>query len=233
MKKRIINGIIIFIVILGISTITAYATSTYLYNSEDVSYDHGTNSITSDNVQGAIDELYAHATDYTEIRSMIYPVGSIYISVTDDTVAKVQARFGGTWEVFGQGKTLVGFNSSETEFDTIEETGGSKTINLSHSHTVNSHNHALAGYGRALVGRSTAALTTMAYKTGGASSAGYKYDRRLSGGTGIAGVNETPSDTTALEGNTGPSSPGTDSKLSATQSILQPYITVYMYKRVS
>ena len=34
-------------------------------------------------------------------------------------------------------------------------------------------------------------------------------------------------------GETTASSPGTNSKLSSSQSILNPYITVYMWKRVS
>lgn len=70
----------------------------------------------------------SYSTDnYNTLRPLIYPVGSIYISVTDDTVAKVEARYGGTWEVFGSGKTLVGVNSSDTDFSTVEKTGGSKS----------------------------------------------------------------------------------------------------------
>ena len=70
----------------------------------------------------------SYSTDnYNTLRPLIYPVGSIYISVTDDTVAKVEARYGGTWEVFGSGKTLVGVNTSDTDFSTVEKTGGSKS----------------------------------------------------------------------------------------------------------
>ena len=89
-------------------------------------------------------ELYIADTNRAnaqEIRDLIYPVGSIYISVEDDTSAKVQARFGGTWVAFGTGKTLVGYDANDTDFDTIEETGGEKEHTLtidempSHSHT--------------------------------------------------------------------------------------------------
>lgn len=79
----------------------------------------------------------------------IYPVGTIYTS----TVATNPAvTFGfGTWEAFGAGRVLVGQNTSDTSFDTLEETGGSKNaIVVSHSHpgTTNSaggHSHTFAG----------------------------------------------------------------------------------------
>lgn len=70
----------------------------------------------------------------------VYPVGSVYISVL---AANPSTLFGGTWVSIGNGKTLVGIDSSDTDFDTLEETGGAKTHTLtaaqsglpSHSHT--------------------------------------------------------------------------------------------------
>jgi hypothetical protein len=58
---------------------------------------------------------------------IIYPIGSIYISVVNTSPATL---FGGTWSAFGVGKTLVGLDSTDTEFDTVEETGGAKTVTL-------------------------------------------------------------------------------------------------------
>ncbi|MBP3766581.1 MAG: hypothetical protein J6G98_05315, partial [Bacilli bacterium] len=63
----------------------------------------------------------------------IYPVGSIYMSTTDNTVAKVQAKLGGTWEVYGDGKMIKSSTS------TAGTTGGSNTVTLS---TLNLPNHA-------------------------------------------------------------------------------------------
>jgi hypothetical protein len=57
--------------------------------------------------------------------SDIYPVGSIYISVNNTNPSSF---FGGTWEAFGAGKVLVGQDTNDTDFDTLEETGGSKYI---------------------------------------------------------------------------------------------------------
>ena len=61
---------------------------------------------------------------------MIYPVGSIYLSVNSTNPSSL---FGGSWIVFGAGRTLVGIDTSQSEFDVVEETGG----NLTHRHTSN------------------------------------------------------------------------------------------------
>jgi|TARA_B110000238_G_C16046106_1_gene403976 hypothetical protein len=68
----------------------------------------------------------------------VYPVGSIYTSVVSTTPA---THFGGTWVAIGAGKVLVGIDASDTDFDTVEETGGTKTHTLTldqipaHTHT--------------------------------------------------------------------------------------------------
>ena len=70
----------------------------------------------------------------------IYPVGSIYINATNSTNPGTLLGFG-TWVAFGAGRVPVGIDSSDTDFDTAEETGGSKTHTLtttelpSHTHT--------------------------------------------------------------------------------------------------
>ena len=48
----------------------------------------------------------------------MYPVGSIYISVKSTNPSSF---FGGTWTAFGTGKTLVGIDTSDTNFDTVEK----------------------------------------------------------------------------------------------------------------
>src|SRR5213075_2300680 len=68
------------------------------------------------------------------------PVGYVFTSV-DPT--SPQTMFGGTWVRIGQGRVLVGQDPTQTEFDTVGETGGEKTHALStgempnHSHTIN------------------------------------------------------------------------------------------------
>lgn len=67
----------------------------------------------------------------------LYPIGSIYISVIDVNPTNY---FGGTWEAFGTGRTLVGVDATQTEFNTVMKTRGEKT----HKLTINEmpgHNH--------------------------------------------------------------------------------------------
>lgn len=78
----------------------------------------------------------------TDILNLIYPVGSIYMSATLSTAAAVGTALGGTWVAWGAGRVPVGVDTTQTEFDTVEETGGEKTHTLildeipSHRHTI-------------------------------------------------------------------------------------------------
>ena len=74
-----------------------------------------------------------------------YPVGTIYETTSSDldTVEKVNAHFGGTWEFYGAGRVLVAKSTDDTEFDTIGETGGEKTHTLSVAE-MPSHSHSKA-----------------------------------------------------------------------------------------
>lgn len=53
----------------------------------------------------------------------MYPVNSIYISTNSTSPASL---YGGSWERYGKGRTLVSVNESDTDF-TAGTTGGSKT----------------------------------------------------------------------------------------------------------
>tara|TARA_Y100000748_G_scaffold282648_1_gene263122 strand:+ start:98 stop:598 length:501 start_codon:yes stop_codon:yes gene_type:complete len=75
----------------------------------------------------------------THMLETIYPVGSIYINAGVATNPGTLLGFG-TWSAFGTGRTIVGVDSSDTDFDAVRETGGSKTHTLtiaelpSHTH---------------------------------------------------------------------------------------------------
>ena len=70
----------------------------------------------------------------------IYPVGSIYINAAVATNPATLLGFG-TWAAFGAGRVMVGLDATDSDFDTAQETGGSKTHTLtiaempSHTHT--------------------------------------------------------------------------------------------------
>ena len=65
--------------------------------------------------------------------SLCNPVGSVYISVAN---TNPQTLFGGTWESFATGRTLVGVDASQDEFKTVMKIGGEKAhrleLNLKH-----------------------------------------------------------------------------------------------------
>jgi len=85
------------------------------------------------------------------IMNLIYPVGYI---VTLGVSTNPGTLFGiGTWTAIA-GKVIVGIDSTQTEFDTLNETGGAKTHTLTtaqipaHTHTVNNKwEYAPGGYG--------------------------------------------------------------------------------------
>ncbi len=68
---------------------------------------------------------------------LTYPIGSIYMSIKNTNPSSL---FGGTWVAWGTGRVPVGIDTSQTEFKTVEKTGGAKT----HKLTINEmpkHNH--------------------------------------------------------------------------------------------
>ena len=67
-----------------------------------------------------------------------YKVGDLFLTTRNENPS---LRFGGTWELFGKGKTLVCVDDSDSDFKTVKKTGGEKTHTLTinempnHSHT--------------------------------------------------------------------------------------------------
>ena len=100
-------------------------------------------SFDSAGLQTQLNALDTAKTTLTAVFSMIYPVGSIYINAGVSTSPATLMGFG-TWSRYGEGRVLVSQSVSDTEFDTLGETGGSKTHTLSvselpshtHTHTV-------------------------------------------------------------------------------------------------
>ena len=125
----------------------------------------------SGNVNTTGGELQINGTNVLE---KVYPVGSIYINAISATNPATLLGFG-TWVAFGAGKVIVGLDSSDTDFDTAEETGGAKTHTLTTSE-IPSHTHSLStsdnpgGTGAIEVagGAPTSTQTTQATGGGGA-----------------------------------------------------------------
>ncbi len=77
------------------------------------------------------------------ILDIMYPVGSIYINAGVSTNPATLMGFG-TWVAFGEGEVLVGLDGGDTDFDTLEETGGAKTHTLTEAEMPTHHHD---GYG--------------------------------------------------------------------------------------
>ena len=141
--------------------------------------------------------------------SAMYPVGSIYTNASVSTNPATLFGFG-TWTAFGAGRVMVGLNASDSSFDTLEETGGSKdSVVVSHTHSASDSGH-----------QHTVTLGSInAFGTGSSGSRGV-----YSGtGSGTRDLSESAS------ANISVSTTGS----SGTNANLQPYIVVYMWKRVA
>lgn len=152
----------------------------------------------------SVDVSSTQPVDWTTILNKFHPVGSIYMSATLSTAAQVEAALGGTWVAWGAGRVPVGVDTSQTEFDTAEETGGAKT-----------HTHDLSNaYADLLMDASDGIYYRE--KTTAQWNSNYKINVTGGGSTSV-----TRSYGTVLSGSTGAG------------SNLQPYITCYMYKRTA
>ena len=87
--KNNIKFIIVIVISVITSSITTLATN-YLFNSNEVSYDNTISGIKQDNVQGAIDELYACTSNYaaynTRLTNAETKIGTGSLTTTSNTL---------------------------------------------------------------------------------------------------------------------------------------------------
>jgi hypothetical protein len=143
-----------------------------------------------------------------EMGKLTYPVGSIYVNANVSTDPSTLLGFG-TWEAFGAGRVMVGFDAGNALFDTVRETGGSAdAIVVSHTHTatVTDPGH----------------LHTYQQDTTGGSFSGQDTAGLFSRNT----VNTSTATTGITVSNSTFGSSGTNANY-------QPYITVYTWRRTA
>ena len=59
---------------------------------------------------------------------LMHPVGSVYMTTVETNPSEI---FGfGTWELWGAGRVPVGVDTTQTEFNVVEKTGGAKDVTL-------------------------------------------------------------------------------------------------------
>ena len=167
-------------------------------------YYFGQKNITIDNVTKVVSEQITESI--SRIIDITYPVGSIYMSVNDVNPATI---IGGVWERWGAGRVPVGVNTTQSEFSSAEKTGGEKA----HTLTIDempSHQHVIPG-------------ATCCWGTGINNVAYIPQSVRL----GTTGCNELLFTTTGAAINVNTCGNGKP------QSLLQPYVTCYMWKRIA
>ena len=153
----------------------------------------------------------------TSILQKVYPVGAIYMTTNSTNPANI---FGfGTWVAWGSGRVPVGVNTSNSNFNTVEKTGGSNTQNLSHSHE--------SGSIVAHIGAYDSSPGKIGYRATSPAS-GYEYTYGI-----YDDVGSGDSDISYSRINHATSTSGYSASALGSISILQPYITCYMWKRTA
>ena len=142
------------------------------------------------------------------IMDKIYPIGSIYMSVSP---TNPEETIGGAWVPWGQGKVPVGVDASDSDFNSVERIGGEKRHTLTVDEMPN-HGHQ---------SRAVKVDWVQLYNKNCTSS--------LCQGSNGEGNNKGWSDfTDNLDNSANQRTGGNQS-----HNNLQPYITCYMWKRVS
>lgn len=157
------------------------------------------------------------------ILNLIYPIGSIYMSVNSTNPSNL---FGGSWESWGTGKVPVGIDASQSEFNAVEKTGGQKNVKLTvdqmptHTHIQNAHSHNI----NEVNGENNIVASGGYNNNGNEWGANFIYGGQPGswGFTNVSSFNTR--NATATNQETGGNKE---------HSNLQPYITCYMWKRTA
>jgi hypothetical protein len=141
--------------------------------------------------------------------SDVYPVGSVYINASDSTDPATLLGFG-TWAAFGAGRVMAGLDSGDTDFDTAEETGGSKTHTLTEAELPAHHHKTIAN------ADSNATLTA-------------------TNQVALRDLTGSQDQEYELHGTATAATLGKSSEVGSgsAHNIMQPYIVVYMWKRTA
>ena len=151
--KKVVSGAVVD---LAIGDITAGAIANITFVNDTIILE-GEN-LASATVPGIITENRVEEIANTKTNTTLatwcpFPVGAIYMSTTSANPSTFWT--GTTWQAFATGKTIIGIDTSDTDFNSVNKIGGSKEVVLTvpnlpiHSHTVgdNSHSHTANGVG--------------------------------------------------------------------------------------
>ena len=252
MKKAIVIMSVIVTIGCIISIGGAYATTNYAISASKIGYADNS-SIGADNVQAAIDGTCTKFSNQLtnlkkDVINEMYPKGSIYITTELTTKKAVEEKFSGTWESYGAGKTLVGIDTSDTSFNTVGKTSGSKlnsttltVANLpSHSHEYSKSNSTTESHTLTVN-----EIPSHSHTTGISGTQSFDPSTAIHGNgkTAVVSFSQASGVNTAATGGgqghthdikfVSTSTTKVGSGTAFTTSTLQPYIVVYMWRRTA
>jgi hypothetical protein len=167
------------------------------------------------------EHIIAHAAMGLGATSEAFPVGSVFLAVVDTDPATLLGY--GTWAQIARGQMLIGQKTTDADFDTAEETGGSKTGTPAGTvsqptftgNILANHVHGVSG--------TTDANTDFINKGGTTSPvAGSDHSHSMNFNTSVEGSEMIPSGTVSQPTFTGSS-----------MSLMNPYFVVYAWKRTA
>ena len=184
----------------------------------------------------SVTKVFTEVPSLATIADAVYPVGSIYMNVTNLNPATI---FGGTWEEI-QGRFLLGRSASHA----VGQTAGAETVTLTvgqlpaHTHTGPSHTHSTPNHTHTATCASAGAHThTVArQKIGATGTAKWAAQGTGTHSTSSAGAHtHTITVASGGGGTTGAAGTGDTGSTGSGQAvnIMPPYLAVYMWKRTA
>ena len=156
----------------------------------------------------------------------MYPVGSIYLSVSSTNPS---TYFGGTWMAWGSGRVPVGINTSDSNFNAVEKTGGASAVTLTASQ-MPSHTHTFTG--SSTTTNSAGGHTHNIGRDTDGGSGSSRYTVHKAGASGAQGTSPTSSAGAHTHTLT-PKGKNANTGGGGSHTNLQPYIVCYMWKRTA
>ncbi len=197
-----------------------------------------------EDIEDELTEVSALANNTSDQFLNAHPVGSIYVTISsnENTAAKMATAHGGTWEAYGQGRVLMGVGSNgTTTYSTVDSTGGSETHRhyFYHTHGVPgvAHYHGTSSMS-ACIGSGNGNANSLGFVAVGPAGGNSTYTLGNSS-TSQAPGHPGRSHNTKIVGTTDSATPAgtTTNSISSSYtdyaSSIQPYRTVYMWKRTA
>lgn len=184
----------------------------------------------------SVTKVFTEIHSLATVADLIYPVGSIYMNVTNLNPATV---FGGTWEEI-QGRFLLGRSAAHQ----VGQQAGAETVTLTvaqmpaHTHTGPSHTHSTPNHTHTATCGSAGAHTHTVERKKVAATGTAKYAAQAGAthNTSSAGAHtHTITIASGGGGTTGAAGTGNTGSAGSGQAvnIMPPFLSVFMWKRIA